>query len=63
MTIFAVPSFIILLLLGSWQVQRLSWKSDLISNYNNNFQKAPIAINDLFKDRQNNKYRMGSALY
>ena len=57
LTIFAVPSFIILLLLGSWQVQRLSWKSNLISNYNNNFEKAPITLNDLFKDRQNNKYR------
>ena len=57
LTIFAFPSFLILIILGSWQVQRLSWKSDLISNYNNNFQQAPITVKELFKDRKNNKYR------
>ena len=57
LTIFALPSFLILIILGSWQVQRLSWKSDLISNYNNNFQQAPITVKELFKDRKNNKYR------
>jgi cytochrome oxidase assembly protein ShyY1 len=39
-------------MLGSWQVQRLGWKSDLISNYNNNFQQAPITVNELLKQRQ-----------
>ena len=57
LTIFALPSFLILIILGSWQVQRLSWKSDLISNYNNNFQQAPITVKELLKDRKNNKYR------
>ena len=57
LTIFAFPSFLILIMLGSWQVQRLGWKSDLISNYNNNFQQAPITVNELLKQRQKNKYR------
>ena len=57
LTIFAFPSFLILIILGSWQVQRLSWKSDLISNYNNNFQQAPITVKELLKDRKNNKFR------
>ena len=57
LTIFAFPSFLILIMLGSWQVQRLGWKSDLISNYNNNFQQAPITVKELLKDRKNNKYR------
>ena len=57
LTIFALPSFLILIILGSWQVQRLNWKSELISNYNNNFQQAPITVKELFKDRKNNKYR------
>ena len=57
LTIFAFPSFLILIILGSWQVQRLSWKSNLISNYNNNFQQAPITVKELFKDRKKNKYR------
>ena len=57
LTIFAFPSFLILIMLGSWQVQRLGWKSDLILNYNNNFQQAPITVNELLKQRQKNKYR------
>ena len=57
LTIFAFPSFLILIMLGSWQVQRLGWKSDLISNYNNNFQQAPITVNELLKQKQKNKYR------
>ena len=29
-TLFAVPAFLVLLGLGTWQVQRLAWKTDLI---------------------------------
>ena len=57
LTIFALPSFLILIILGSWQVQRLSWKSNLISNYNYNFQQVPITVKELLKDRKNNKFR------
>ena len=57
LTNFAFPSLLILIMLGSRQVQRLSWNTDIISNYNNNFQQAPITVKELFKDRKNNKYR------
>ena len=50
LTIFTIPSFIILLVLGTWQVQRLVWKSDLISEYNNNFEKQPVTIDEVLKD-------------
>ena len=33
LTLCAVPAFIILLLLGSWQVQRLFWKTEIITEY------------------------------
>ena len=57
LTIFTIPSFIILLILGSWQVQRLGWKSDLISEYNNNFEKQPVTIDEVLKDSLNYKFR------
>ena len=57
LTVCTIPSFIILLLLGSWQIQRLSWKSDLISNYNINFGKNPISVEELFQNNEENKYR------
>ena len=57
LTIFTSPSLIILLVLGTWQVQRLGWKSDLISEYNNNFEKLPVTIDEVFKDSLNYKFR------
>ena len=59
LTIFTIPSIIILLVLGTWQVQRLGWKSDLISEYNNNFEKQPVTIDEVLKDSLNYKF-MGS---
>ena len=52
LTVCTIPSFIILLLLGSWQIQRLSWKSDLISNYNTNFGKNPILVDELLQNNE-----------
>ena len=33
LSIFAIPAFAILLTLGTWQMQRLQWKNDLISSF------------------------------
>ena len=41
-TLFAVPTFIILILLGSWQVQRMSWKQDIISSFEEQMAKPPV---------------------
>ena len=41
-TIFAVPTFIILILLGSWQVQRMSWKQNIISSFEEQMAKKPV---------------------
>ena len=41
-TLFAVPTFIILILLGSWQVQRMSWKQNIISSFEEQMAKKPV---------------------
>lgn len=33
-TLFTIPAMIVLLFLGTWQVQRLYWKSDLVAKIN-----------------------------
>lgn len=44
--------FIILLLfsLGSWQLKRLSWKTNLIANISNSFNSSPIKISANIKE-------------
>ncbi len=41
-TLFAIPTFIILILLGSWQVQRMNWKHEIISSFEEQMLKAPV---------------------
>lgn len=42
-TLFTVPSLIILVLLGTWQLQRLHWKGDLISKLEERSVGAAVA--------------------
>jgi len=43
-TVVSVPAFIILLGLGTWQVQRLHWKENLIAERTARTTAAPIAL-------------------
>ena len=43
-TIFVCLIILLLFALGSWQLQRLAWKKDLISKISNSFQSPPIQI-------------------
>jgi surfeit locus 1 family protein len=43
-TLFAVPAFLTLLWLGTWQLQRLEWKNNLITSFENRSAAAPIAL-------------------
>lgn len=43
-TIFVYLIILLLFALGSWQLQRLAWKKDLISKISNSFQSPPIQI-------------------
>ncbi|WP_300527776.1 SURF1 family protein [Maricaulis sp.] len=33
LTLFAIPSLVLLVVLGNWQMSRMSWKADLIEQY------------------------------
>ena len=45
-TLFSLPVFIAMLFLGTWQVQRLEWKQDLIEKLQQRSAQAPGAIPD-----------------
>jgi len=43
-TVFTIPSLIVLLGLGTWQIQRLHWKEGLIAERTSRSTGAPIAL-------------------
>lgn len=44
LTIVALPALLTLVGLGSWQLQRLQWKNELITNFESRVTAAPIAV-------------------
>ena len=44
LTIVTVPALLVLIGLGSWQLQRLQWKNDLISSFEARSAADAIAI-------------------
>lgn len=50
-TFFSIPALIILIMLGSWQVQRLMWKTDLIAQFTARSSAAPISLTQINPDR------------
>lgn len=43
-TLFTIPALILLLALGTWQVQRLMWKLDLIASVEEGLKAPPVAL-------------------
>lgn len=43
-TLFALPALLVLLWLGTWQVQRLEWKNQLIEDFESRATAAPIDL-------------------
>src|ERR1700691_4524369 len=43
-TLLMLPFFALLLGLGTWQLERLQWKLQLIADMNRNMHAAPISI-------------------
>jgi len=43
-TLFTVPALIALIALGSWQIQRLYWKAELIERLQERSEEAPVAL-------------------
>ncbi len=56
-TIFTIFSMFTLLSLGSWQVYRLMWKNNLISNYLNKFNNEVIYYNGNLNFNEELEYR------
>ena len=44
LTIVSLPALLVLVGLGSWQLQRLQWKNDLIASFESRASGAPIAV-------------------
>ena len=44
LTIVSLPALLVLVGLGSWQLQRLQWKNDLIASFESRAAAAPIAV-------------------
>jgi len=43
-TLFALPALLVLLWLGTWQLQRLEWKNQLIADFESRATTAPIDL-------------------
>ena len=43
-TLFALPALLVLLWLGTWQVQRLEWKNQLIEDFESRANAAPVDL-------------------
>ena len=47
---FFLMTFVLLLVLGTWQLRRLEWKNDLIQTINQNLAKLPVDLDSLITD-------------
>ena len=56
-TLFSIVSFLVLISLGTWQVKRLFWKNNLISNYTEKFEKNKILYEKSFKYDSTQEFR------
>ncbi len=45
--LFFIATFSFLLYLGTWQINRLEWKNELIKNINLNLKAPPVSLEDL----------------
>ena len=57
LTLLSVPALALLLFLGSWQVQRLFWKTDLISTFTERAAASPISVSELVGSSKDNQFR------
>ena len=60
-TFFALPTLLILLALGTWQVQRLEWKNDLIASFEQRSSAPPIELplaGEVTADREFRRLRL-----
>lgn len=56
-TLIALPAFLVLLGLGAWQLERLSWKQGLIAELTSRMEAPPIAMPDAPADPASLEFR------
>ena len=56
-TLFTIPVFIALIALGSWQIQRLYWKAELIEKLQKRSVEAPISLPHWLEDVDGYEFR------
>ena len=56
-TLFTIPVFIALIALGSWQIQRLYWKAELIEKLQERSVEAPISLPHWLEDVDGYEFR------
>ena len=56
-TLFTIPALIVLLSLGTWQMQRLFWKLDLIATVEAGITAPPVDLPAVIQDPQEWHYR------
>ena len=56
-TLFTIPAIIVLLILGSWQVQRLNWKNNLIESMNLRISMPAIDLPELTSKDNIDEYK------
>ena len=56
-TLFTIPALIVLLLLGTWQMQRLHWKNDRIEKVNYKSSQEAIDLPFVVSDVDSLEYR------
>lgn len=56
-TVLALPALIVLLGLGTWQVERMGWKRDLLATIETRMAEAPVALPAAVDDAAGWAYR------
>jgi len=56
-TLFTIPALIVLVFLGSWQVHRLNWKNNIVSEVESKIAMEPILMPSKVDDIEDLKYR------
>jgi surfeit locus 1 family protein len=57
-TLFTIPAMIVLVGLGSWQIDRLQWKSELIATFEARMAQTPVAPPETIDDMAQWRYRL-----
>ena len=56
-TLFTIPALLVMIGLGTWQVERLRWKSDLVETFDTRMAQEPVEAPAAIEDYDQWRYR------